>query len=121
MSDLSAALAAYLKNSNLSAKAYPGVVPMNTKLPVVGWQKIGGSPMVTHGGCNESERAVYQLSVIGETYADVRGIANELRSLLSGYAGAMGVYNRVVALIRNERDMFDDGAFQIALTVELIA
>lgn len=120
MSDLSAALAAYLK-SNLSVAAYPGVIPMDTKLPVVGWQKIGGSPMVTHSGYDGSERATYQLSAIGKTYAEVRGIANELRSLLSGYAGAMGVYNRVVALIRNERDMFDDDAFQIAITVELIA
>ena len=94
---------------------------MDTKLPVVGWQKLAGSPIVTHSGDDGSERATYQLSVIGKTYAEVKGVANELRSLLSGYSGAMGDYSRVVALIRNERDMFDDGAFQIALTVELIA
>ena len=99
-------LQAYL-SGELDAPLYPVVFPDNVVFPACRYQRITGSPIVTHDGNSGEESARFQVSCFAKTYAEAKGLAGEVKAALSGYSGPMGELSDVTAFVINETDLYE--------------
>lgn len=78
--------------------------------PYMVYQVISNSPSDTKSGVSKLDVVRLQVSVFGNTYAEVDALATTVRTTLDRYRGTK--VNTVIdhIVFENEVDMFDDGA-----------
>jgi len=111
----------YLSGS-VDRPGYPVVFPDKVTFPAWRYQRITGAPGVTHDGDSGVESVRIQVSCYGLTYAEVKAMAAQVKTALSGYSGAMGAYDTACRIL-NETDLYEaEGKLHhTAIDVEILA
>jgi len=109
------ALYAYLTNyAELTAlvgdRIYPVILPQNTTLPAVTFQRISGIREYSQSGPSGLAHPRFQFSCWAEKYEEAKAVAEQIRLALEGYKGMMGGSDgvRVDAIyVEDDHDIYD--------------
>lgn len=71
-------------------RIHPLVLPQNTDLPAVTFQRISGPRVRSLSGPGGKARPRIQLDAWANTYTEAQALATQLRQALDGYKGLMG-------------------------------
>ena len=71
-------------------RIHPLVLPQNTTLPAVTYQRISGPRVRSLSGPGGKARARIQIDVWDSTYLSAKDVATQIRQALDGYKGLMG-------------------------------
>lgn len=88
------------------ARIYPNVVPQDAGLPAIAYQRISSLRRAVHGSPASLARPRVQLTLIAESYSQVKALAAATRAALDGYVGTAGGVVVGVALVDDETDEF---------------
>jgi hypothetical protein len=103
-----AGLFTFLASSQTSAgnRVYPRRLPQAVTLPALVYFKVSGGVEYVSNGQSGLQTPRYQINCWAATYIEARALAEQVKSLMSGYAGAMG--NETVTAVFIEDDQDDD-------------
>lgn len=73
-----------------STRIYPLVIPQDSDLPAMAYQRISGMRELEHGGPSGFASGRFQVTCTAATYAAAVGLANAVRRGLEGYRGETG-------------------------------
>ena len=90
-------------NTMISARMYPLVVPQDAIRPAIAYQVISNVPSYAQTGPAGHSRERIQLTLEGNTYAQARSLAREVRRKLGGYRGV--VSDLTIGSIQIENDV----------------
>ncbi len=86
-------------------RIFPVVVPEDSDLPAVAYQRVSGPRLLGHAGALGVGEARIQVTAIAETYAEAKQVTGGIRDLLNGYVGTLGGVCEVWACrVENEVD-----------------
>lgn len=85
-------------------RLYPARLPQGATLPAVTYQRIAGTPVISHDGASDLARARFQFDCWAETYDAMVGLAKAVRVALSGHRGYMGTNPATAAGVLNQID-----------------
>lgn len=88
------------------ARIYPNVVPQDAGLPAIAYQRISSYRRAVHGSPASLARPRVQLTLLAESYSQVKALAAATREALDGYVGTVGGVGVNVALVEDETDEF---------------
>lgn len=96
----------FLDAANTSAgnRIYPRRLPQGVVLPAVVYSKVSTGIGYVSTGQSSLQTPRYQLDCWGASYISAKALAEELKTLLSGYAGPMGSRTVTAVFIEDERD-----------------
>jgi hypothetical protein len=115
MADIEEAVYAILKaasgvtalvGGSSSPRIYPNVVPQDAGLPAIAYQRISSYRKATHGAPASLARPRIQVTMLAESYSQVKGVAAAVREALDGYVGTAGGVGVQAALSEDETDEF---------------
>jgi hypothetical protein len=89
-----------------AARIYPNVVPQDAGLPAMAYQRISALRRATHGSPASLARPRIQITMLAESYSQVKGLAAAVREALDGFMGTAGGVSVGVALAEDETDEF---------------
>lgn len=95
-----------LVGGSSSPRIYPNVVPQDAGLPAVAYQRISSLRRPVHGSPASLARPRVQLTLLAESYSQVKALAAATREALDGYMGTVGGVGVGVALVEDETDEF---------------
>ncbi|MCL5995496.1 MAG: DUF3168 domain-containing protein [Chloroflexi bacterium] len=93
-------------NTMIGARIYPLVVPQTSIRPAIAYQVISNVPSYTHDGPADHARERIQLTLEGNSYAQARALAGEVRRKLGGYRGVVGDLTIGSSFIENDVDSY---------------
>lgn len=101
----------------VSNRIYPLVMPQNSPLPTVVYQRISGPRIYSQSGASGLAYPRFQFSCWGTTYASVKAVAEQVRQALSGYRGIVEGVSIQGAFIAGDVDDFepDTGLYRSTL------
>ena len=104
-------------------KVYPTVFPDNVAMPAILYQRITGTPSVTHSGDGAVEGAQFQISCFAKTFANAVSLAEAVKAAFSAYSGPMGDLPDVRTLVVNEIALYEAEArlHHIVVDVDILA
>lgn len=82
------------EGSPLVGKIYPNVAPDSVTAPYITYQLIGGMPHNLMAGAPQTERKVFQINCISNTYSNAKAIAEAVK----------GAVNASIAYVTSEAD-----------------
>jgi hypothetical protein len=96
----------FLSNAQTSAgdRVYPRKLKQGAQLPALVYFKVSGGINYVSNGQSGLETPRYQINCWAETYIAARALADEVKTLLSGYQGAMGNETVTAAFIEDDQD-----------------
>lgn len=96
--------------SGIGSRVYPGKLPQNPTYPAIAYAQISNPRQHTHDGPDGCVEARYQITAFSDSYAEAKGVAEDIREALDGFTGTMNDVE--VAFTRHDggRDVFDDQA-----------
>lgn len=96
----------FLSSAKTSAgeRVYPRKLKQGAQLPALVYFKVSPGVNYVSNGESSVKTPRYQVNCWAETYLEARTLAEEVKTLLSGYAGAMGNETVTAAFIENEQD-----------------
>jgi hypothetical protein len=86
----------------ISTRFFPDVLPQGTALPAVTYQCISDVKYHTLTGQLEMESPNYQFTVFAATRTSARAVANQIKTILSDFAGTMGDVTIQYIMLQNE-------------------
>lgn len=95
-----------LVGGSSSPRIYPNVVPQDVALPAIAYQRISTRRRAVHGSPASLARPRLQLTILAETYSEVKALAAAVREAMDGYMGTVGGVEVGVALADDETDEF---------------
>jgi hypothetical protein len=87
-------------------RIYP-ILPQPVTLPALRYQRISTSRRQSLDGAVGVTEATMQVDIVGNSYAEVKGLADEVRDLLHGYRGAWGDLKARLVHLLSENDMYE--------------
>lgn len=94
----------------IGSRIYPNIIPEGSASPAVAYQRISSRRWHPHDGRGGLAQVRVQLTITGDSYQSVKGVAEAIREALDGYEGPMGPGGGLEiegCLIDNEIDGFD--------------
>lgn len=91
----------------ISSRIYPEIIPQNTLLPAVYYTQIAGPRQHTLAATDDMVPSRWQLTVVADTYTELRGISDALRGVLDSYSGTVGTVVIQCSHMINENDLMD--------------
>ena len=88
-------------------RIYPMILPQNTALPAVSYQRISAIRERSHEGPSGLAHPRFQFSCWGDTYKQVKDVAEQIRFALDGYKGIMNEVHIDAIYIEDDRDVYD--------------
>lgn len=85
-------------------RGYPRLVPQTTSLPAWAYQMISNPGEHTQEGKAGVRRALYQITCVGETYAQAQALAGAIDQALDGFRGLLGGTLRASSFVENMLD-----------------
>jgi hypothetical protein len=95
-----------LVGGSSSPRIYPNVVPQDAALPAMAYQRISSYRRATHGSPASLARPRIQITMMAESYSQVKGVAAAVREALDGYVGTPGGVTVQAVLSEDETDEF---------------
>lgn len=95
-----------LVGSGTAARIYPNVVPQDAALPAMAYQRISALRRATHGAPASLARPRIQLTMLSESYSQVKSLAAAVREALDGYQGTAANVKVGAALVEDETDEY---------------
>jgi len=95
----------------VSTRIYPLALPQQVSLPAISYFRVTGPRYHGQGTDPGVARPLIQISCWGESYSDVREIAEEIRKLFQDFAGTMGGAGGVEVLsvsYEGDADFYED-------------
>jgi hypothetical protein len=90
-SDLYAALIADATLAGIiDGRVYPQLIPQDSDLPALAYQRISGQADTVHAGDNGFRRARIQITATAATYSQAKQLQDALTTALHGINGALG-------------------------------
>ncbi len=87
----------------VGARVYPLMLPQDSPLPAIVYQRISTVPEITHGDTSPISRSRFQFSCWAGDYDAARDVAVQLRAALHG----TGLTQVGPALLQNEIDDYE--------------
>lgn len=91
----------------VSTRIYPLVIPEDSALPVIAYQRISSSRILAHDGPGGLATATVQLTIQGTSYTSTKAVAAAARALLNGYTGLMSTVHVERCALENELDSYE--------------
>lgn len=88
----------------VSTRVYPLLVPQDTTLPAIAYQRISGPRDHTHSGASGLALARMQVSCLGNSYGQAKQVSEAVRAALDGLRGSLGAVSADAVFLDNERD-----------------
>lgn len=112
----------YLKARNVAGgRIYPVNIPQTpANTPLITYQRISTVQDYAHSGPTNIEVVRVQFNVIATKYSDAKSMAEDLKTALDGYSGAMGAVNVGVVFKANELDDRDPEADLYRVIIDMI-
>jgi hypothetical protein len=106
----------------VDTRIYPLLIPQTAALPAIAYQKVSSAKFLAQDGNSHLARSRIQLTLVAETYEDVKELADAVRACWQGYAGTVNYFEIQGAEIDAESDSENEGrSLQAAsLTVQPI-
>jgi len=96
-------------NALLDSRIYPLVVPQDSQLPAVAYQKISGVRQYVQDGARKPEVSLIQLTCLSKTYNEAKQVEEVIRTALDGKK-----INDLIVFVQNRRDDFTrDGEISV--------
>lgn len=92
-------------DSPLTCRIYPLVLPQSWTAPAIVYQLINSDRLFNLAGVAGRAEKLFQITISGSSYGQVKSVADALRSALNGYSGAMGASS--VGYVKLESDIDD--------------
>lgn len=113
MSTFEDGLKAYLASSpyplpDVENRIYSHAAPQTGSTPYIVIYRISATPRMTHKGAPGMIERQMQFSIFGPSQSQILGIADALRRLINGYAGAMGDYTVRGVFWQGERPGYNE-------------
>ena len=91
----------------VGTRIYPKVLPPETTLPAIAFNKISAVPDYSHDGGSDFTPIRMQFSCWADDPLEAKNVAMELKRQLSGYSGQLGDQEIGGAFVVMERDDID--------------
>lgn len=96
-------------NALIDNRIYPLVVPQDSQLPAVAYQKISGVRQYVQDGVRKPEVSLIQLTCLAKTYNETKQVEEVIRNALDGKK-----INDLIVFVQNRRDDFTrDGEISV--------
>ena len=108
--------------SLVGTRIYPLLIPQTAPLPAIAYQKVSAAQSAAHNGSSHLARSRMQLTLVAETYADVKELATAVRACWHAFKGMVGYFEIQAAFVESESDAENEGRSlqATALTVQPI-
>jgi len=111
MADIEQALYSILSNDGtvsglVSTRIYPLLIPQDSALPAVQYQRISTQRVNPHAAASTLARARFQVTSIAANYDTVCSVADAIRGALDGYMGTAASVRIDGAMMENELDEY---------------
>lgn len=125
MANFAESLFTYLSSggSNAGARIYPNTLPQRVTLPAIRYVLVSDPPEHTLSGPSKLQHPKYQFDCIAdgdEGYKDANTLAQQVVTLLNGYAGAMGTFTCHAGFKDEQRDNYDPETGRHTVQVDVI-
>lgn len=90
-----------------TAKIYPVLAVQNYTLPLVVYRRSGTRRDRSLGGPHGLPVATFSVSIVSETYTEVKDIAESVRLALDNFTGDSGGVRIVLAMLVSEQDAME--------------
>lgn len=91
----------------VSTRVYPNLIPQNSTLPVVSYQRISTTRESAMGDDTGVARARFQLDAFAATYLNVRAVAEQVRAALQRWTNSSGTVVQD-SFILGEQEFYED-------------
>ena len=88
-------------------RVYPLLMPQNTQLPAITYQRISGASEQSMTGASGLAHPRIQLDCWGSTYKDVTVLREVLRQVLQGFRGQLGTIFINGVIYVNDQDFYE--------------
>ena len=89
-------------------RLYPLIMPQNTTMPAVVYQRVTGERIHHLSGVSGRATPSIQFDIYSDSYSEAKSVADALRGVLDGYQGIAGAITVDSTLLIEELDGFDD-------------
>jgi hypothetical protein len=89
-------------------RLYPLVIPQDTPLPAVAYQKIDSTKTASHSGGSQLARSRFQFTCIAADYAGAKALGAAVRVCWQGYRGTQAAVRIDGALIDSDQDDYNE-------------
>jgi len=73
----------------VSTRIYPSVIPQDSALPAIAYQRIGGLRLLDHGNDMYAALATFQVTAVADDYAEVKGVIRAIVAMFP-FVGSLG-------------------------------
>ena len=87
----------------VSTRIYPMLVPQDSDLPAIAYQRISRIGQHSHDGASVPARARIQITCLASTYSGAKALAGAVEDALDGYSGTVSSVV-IDAFLDNELD-----------------
>lgn len=91
----------------ISTRVYPWHAPTNATLPYVIYGNTGGGTVNRLAAATSTFHVTFQVDILDDSYADVKTLADAVRTALNGWTDTDGTPAVSSCLLTDENDEFD--------------
>ena len=91
----------------VSTRIYPSLMPQDTTMPAVTYQRISGLPISLLSSDTDIIDARFQFSCFASTYDSGRAVVKQIRLALQRWSGTEATVTILDSLMENDTDLYD--------------